>query len=273
MGATDPLYPFLKWPGGKRWLTSHSDLFPPDYKTYYEPFLGGGSVFFSLNPDNAVLSDINCSLISCYKILRNNWRELHQKLAEMQELHSVDYFYKIRKDTKGTSLNRAARFLYLNRTCFNGLYRENRLGEFNVPVGTKTTVLLSTDNFAESSRRLRRAELVACDFEVTLKKVQKEDFVFIDRPYTVAHNQNGFIKYNDSMFSWQDQQRLMRCVEDLRDKGAYVLISNANHESIRDLYRGIGKMRSVSRPSLLAGKKSARKATSELMICINYNQS
>jgi DNA adenine methylase len=261
--------PFLKWAGGKRWLVSRpNDIFPDmvDVKHYIEPFLGGGAIFFYLQPLEGCLSDLNIDLINSYIIVRDRWGDLIELLTRYDRQHSKEFYYYMRDTRPRNALQKAARFIYLNRTCWNGLYRVNQRGEFNVPIGTKTKVLLETDNFEELSLLLNRMDIVACDFETTINKAKAGDFVFIDPPYTVKHNLNGFVKYNENIFSWDDQIRLSEAVIRAVQRGAAVLILNANHVSIRNLYRGVGEMTSLERASVIAGDSGARGTYTELAI-------
>jgi len=139
-------------------------------------------------------------------------------------------------------------------------------GEFNVPIGTKTTVVMADDNFPKLAQLLNQIEIEACDFEVTIDKAAAGDLVFVDPPYTVKHNLNGFVKYNENIFSWQDQERLRNAVVRATDRGAHVLVLNANHLSIRNLYRNVGSMVTLNRASVIAGDSNARGTYSELAI-------
>lgn len=261
--------PFLKWAGGKRWLTALTTgdgaLFPKTFGNYLEPFLGGGAVFFHLAPPSAVLSDINRDLIEAYSAIRDSWAAVVRLLSKHQNHHSKAYYYEVRAAIPKSSIARAARFLYLNRTCWNGLYRVNLSGQFNVPIGTKSSVLLDSDNFSEISDRLRRTTLRACDFEETIEDAHPGDLLFIDPPYTVKHNTNGFLKYNENIFSWDDQVRLRDALIRADKKGALFIATNANHESIRKLY---GKFRRtiLKRSSVLSGLSHGRGSTEELLI-------
>ena len=260
--------PFLKWAGGKRWFVrSYSHLLPKEFGRYFEPFLGSGAVFFYLAPQRAILSDKNVDLVTTYNVLKRNWRGIYRLLENHHAHHNSDYFYLMREARPATAVARAARLLYLNRTCWNGLYRVNQKGEFNVPIGTKSTVVLANDDFAAISRCLRRATIKAQDFEVTLKLAVQGDFVFLDPPYSVAHNNNGFVKYNHQLFSWNDQIRLRNAVRQAIARGVKVLLTNANHDSIRKLYSGIGSHTVVSRASVLAGDATFRRTAQELVIC------
>ncbi len=262
--------PFLKWAGGKRWLVrSHPHLFPKFSGTYFEPFLGSGAVFFHLQPEKAVLSDKNKALIDTYSVVRDFPHALHSRLAKFQQLHSTRFYYETRSSIPSGKIDQAARFIYLNRTCFNGLYRENRKGEFNVPMGTKTQVQFPEGTLADLSKQLKNADLVPRDFEDTLNKVRQGDFVFVDPPYTVSHNNNGFIKYNDVLFSWEDQKRLADAVRRASKAGAYVLVSNANHNALVELYSGFMTRYALARASILSGKPTGRRGTEEAVF-LNY---
>jgi DNA adenine methylase len=264
--------PFLKWAGGKRWLTAtHAGLFAIHYDRYVEPFLGSGAVFFHLRPRQALLSDSNPDLINVYTQIRSDWPSLEQMLREYHENHSPTFYYQERSRRRRSSTRRAAQFLYFNRVCWNGLYRVNLKNQFNVPIGTKTSVLLATDDFEESSRLLQRATLVVSDFEPTIDVTGPTDFVFIDPPYVTLHNFNGFAKYNDRIFSWSDQERLASAVRRAASRGAKILLTNADHPSIRELYHGVGQHFSLRRHSVLAGDPCKRGATTEMAIIVNYN--
>lgn len=265
--ANQKIVPFLKWAGGKRWFADrHTNLLPGSYKRYIEPFLGGGAVFFATSPDQAILSDLNPDLIKTYEIVRDEPFQLNQKLAEYQARHSKEIYYDVRGSKPSDKLELAAWFLYLNRTCWNGLYRVNKNNQFNVPIGTKSEVILSTDNFDALSKRLAKAEISCSDFEKTIDTAESDDFVFIDPPYTVKHNMNGFVKYNDTIFSWKDQIRLRDAVLRASKRGAKILVTNANHESIRDLYKGMGSQLPITRSTVLAANANFRVSVEELAI-------
>ncbi|MDX8446400.1 DNA adenine methylase [Mesorhizobium captivum] len=261
------LLPFLKWAGGKRWFAERCmHLIPETFERYIEPFLGSGAMFFALRPKQAILSDLNEDLINCYRAVRDAPMAIAEMLAAHHAAHSEDHYYRVRADKPDELVVRAARFLYLNRTCWNGLYRVNRKNEFNVPIGTKTAVMLDSDDFEASSRILRSAELDNRDFEQTLALAGAADFVFVDPPYTVKHNLNGFVKYNDKIFSWADQVRLRDAVVEAAARGASVLVTNANHASIREIYDGVGCIEVVRRASVLAANSKHRVQTDELVI-------
>lgn len=259
--------PFLKWAGGKRWLTAkHLDIFPDKFDRYIEPFLGSGAVFFCLAPSKAILSDANTDLVNAYRAIKKNHRVVEQHLAQHQKLHSRDYYYEVRASSPRSAYQKAARFIYLNRTCWNALYRVNKHGQFNVPIGTKTSVLLETDNFSQISKALSRTKLLDGDFQAVINKAGNGDFLFVDPPYTVKHNLNGFVKYNEKIFSWDDQVRLRDSLFEASDRGAQLLITNANHRSIRDIYRSRFSMKTLSRKSVIAASTANRNNTTELLI-------
>lgn len=267
------LVPFLKWAGGKRWLVSnYAHLFPNTYERYVEPFLGGGSVYFHLQPRTALLGDKNSELIATYQAIKDDWERLVRSLRYRQRAHyeKEDYYYWLRSQSPQVSAQRASRLIYLNRTCFNGIYRVNQRGEFNVPRGTKDKVLIETDDFESMSALLKGAELVAADFEPLIDRVQRGDLVFADPPYTVRHNYNGFQRYNEVLFSWADQERLAHALKRAAERGAKVFCTNANHYSVRKLYRGCGfSLSVVSRPSRISADPDTRGSYEELVIRAN----
>lgn len=262
------LTPFLKWAGGKRWLVQKYDnLLPRKFNRYIEPFLGGGSVYFYLKPQKAVLGDLNSDLISAYQSIKKDWRSLERLLNLHQKNHCDEYYYQIRASDPKDSIERAARFIYLNRTCFNGIYRVNLKGEFNVPRGSKDSVILDSDNFEELSNALKGATIKSSDFEELIDLAQKGDLVFADPPYTVRHNLNGFIKYNEKLFSWDDQIRLADALLRARSRGVKIVLTNANHESVRDLYTERDfNVETVSRYSSISAKSSSRNQYEEIVV-------
>lgn len=261
------IVPFLKWAGGKRWLASHlRDLIGEVEGKYIEPFLGSAAVFFTLQPQSAVLSDCNRELVYAYRALQTQRKAVERHLAEHQEQHSKAHYYKVREAIPETFAKRAARFIYLNRTCWNGLYRVNLDGRFNVPIGTKSAVLMESDDFESVSEALRRADISHADFQISVSRAKAGDVVFCDPPYTVRHNQNGFVKYNEDLFSWADQIRLRDALRAARDRGARVFITNADHESIRELYEQDFDIKEFERYSSIGGAKAVRGNYSELLI-------
>ncbi|MER8662973.1 Dam family site-specific DNA-(adenine-N6)-methyltransferase [Mesorhizobium sp. M1148] len=261
--------PFLKWAGGKRWLANRPEFQIPEYSgRYIEPFLGSGAIFFHHNPPVSLLSDLNGDLIETYLAIKENWSAVYACLEQYQESHGKDFYYRERKLARTSASERAAQFIYFNKTCWNGLYRVNRLGEFNVPIGTKTKVISPDDDLEAISNRLSNSTLSSCDFSDTIEQAGDGDLLFVDPPYTTAHNMNGFLKYNETIFSWEDQKRLRDCCEAASLRGAKVIILNADHPSVRNLYEGASDITILDRYSVISGNAAGRKKTSELLITL-----
>jgi DNA adenine methylase len=260
--------PFLKWPGGKRWFVNrHLDVLPRTYRRYIEPFLGSASVYFAIRPERAVLADVNAELVDTYRAIRWRPQQVGLALEAHARRHSDEYYYHVRSATPDSLIERAARTLYLNRTCFNGIYRVNLSGQFNVPRGSKNSVILDTDDFAGVSKVLRSAELRCCDFECVIDDAETGDLIFADPPYTVRHNTNGFIKYNEQLFSWDDQERLAASLSRAVERGVSVVATNANHASVRDLYAQHGfRQTHVSRFSSISAASATRRQYEELIL-------
>lgn len=259
--------PFLKWAGGKRWLVdNHVELVDIKCKRYIEPFLGSGAVFFKLAPKKAILADKNPELIDTFTAIRDDWQKVGEHLQVHQRHHNKAYYYRIRDQKPRSEAGKAAQFIYLNRTCWNGLYRVNLKGKFNVPKGTKSNVVLDTDSFESIAKLLKGAELVASDFEDVIDKAEYDDFVFVDPPYTVKHNNNAFLKYNEHLFSWADQKRLRDCIAAAYFRGARIVVTNAYHSSIRNLYKGIGRHEKLTRASVISGNSNGRGDFEEIVI-------
>ena len=251
--------PFLRWAGGKSWLLKEIEQFLPEkYNNYHEPFLGGGSVFFHLQPKNtSYLSDSNSALINAYIQIRDNLEDVYSILETYN--NSKEAYYKIRSTVYNDEISQAAQFIYLNRTNFNGIYRVNLKGEYNVPYGFKKYKKLFEFNILASANKiLQNTILNQCDFNQTLSQIKKGDFVFLDPPYTVSHIRNGFIKYNEKLFSWEDQERLAETIKKIDSKGAYYLLTNAKHESVKELYGKLNEPISIDRYSVIGGKKATR---------------
>ena len=191
-------------------------------------------------------------------------------MGKYHRAHSKSHYYDVRSKKCRTPLTRAAQFLYLNRTCWNGLYRVNLDGVFNVPIGTKASVIFDGESFSEYGEALRNAELTACDYEATIDKCKKGDFLFVDPPYTVKHNHNGFAKYNENIFSWADQIRLRSTLDRAAARGVKILLSNAHHESVVDLFTTLGTVHVLSRASLISGDASFRSSVTEIAVTVNY---
>lgn len=230
------LTPFLKWAGGKRWLApSVIPLLDAADGTYFEPFLGGGAVFFAHGPTRAKLSDTNDDLIQVYRVIRDDVEEVIYRLNDM--VICPEEFDRVRRLKTSDPIQHAVNFIYLNRTAFNGLYRVNRKGQFNVPFGCKPgTRLCDVVLLHECSTSLQGAQLTAEDFRESLLTAGIGDAVFVDPPYTVQHSSNGFRRYNERLFSWNDQIELASICNHIVQKGAKVVITNSYHHDVLDLY-------------------------------------
>ncbi len=232
--------PFVKWAGGKRQLVDIllSNV-PPSFNRYFEPFVGGGALLFELQPQKAVISDINEELINAYKVIKDNVEELINSLKKHK--NTKEYYYAIRAINPKTltPVERASRFIYLNKTCFNGLYRENSKGQFNVPFGKyKNPKICDEENLRAVSEFLNKIEIVIlnCDYKETCEMAKSEDFVYLDPPYYPISKTASFTKYNKNGFSEEDQIELSEIFKDLDRKGCYVMLSNSNTEFIKKLY-------------------------------------
>ena len=259
--------PFLKWPGGKRWLVPAllTTIRRSEFRTYYEPFLGGGALFFALKPVRAVLSDINYDLINTYRQVKCHPSDLIRRLQTIPVNKRT--YNSQRKHLPRRVLDRAVRFLYLNRTAFGGMYRLNQTGEFNVPFGggeRSPAPLWKSGLLRKASRALRSSKLEVCDFEGVLNRAGSGDLVYCDPTYTVAHNNNGFIRYNEKTFSWADQNRLARCCHEAAGRGATVIVTNAFHLDILKLFDPPRHF-IVSRHSRLCPRVEYRNVTEEYL--------
>ena len=258
-GGTAFERPILRWAGGKSWLVKQLHRFlPKTFNNYHEPFFGGGAVFFNLRPPNqSFLSDVNPGLINAHSQIREDPAGVLGVLEGFR--NTVDDYYRIRATVFSCPVEKAAQFIYLNRTCFNGLYRVNYEGAFNVPYGFKNyRLLFEPARFRRLSGLLRQAILSCGDFEDSLSNIEEGDLVFLDPPYTISHIKNGFVKYNGKLFSWEDQERLMSFIEKVRSRGASYILTNAKHESIRILFGQKDTPISVCRSNVIGGRGAAR---------------
>ncbi|MBD2182403.1 DNA adenine methylase [Planktothrix sp. FACHB-1355] len=236
--------PFLKWAGGKsKLIAQYETFFPKEFQTYYEPFLGGGAVFFYLKQTRpefkAILTDINADLINTYICVRDRVKDLIACLEEHQQRHNSDYYYDLRNCHTLKGLEAAARFIYLNKTCFNGLYRVNPKGEFNVPVGKyKNPKISNPDLLYTVSEALQGVEIAERSFEAVLDYAKtSNDFVYFDPPYYPLSNTSEFTAYTRDAFRKEDQIRLKEVFAKLASQGVKVMLSNSDCEFIRELYK------------------------------------
>ena len=265
-GTLKSTVPFLKWAGGKRWLANTVAGLLGEEGRHVEPFAGSAACFFSSRATEGCLSDNNDELMNCFRMVRDNPRKLVNLLRQLDI--SGQTFERIRSSNEKGVLKRACRFLYLNRTAFNGIYRVNQLGQFNVPFGCKPgTELCDELRILNCSQRLQNVELNSCDFRVALARIRGSDAVFIDPPYTVKHNCNAFRRYNEQIFSWNDQETLAQIANRLAARDVRVVLSNAFHEDVVKLYfRKNFHALMVTRPSNLAASTSKRGSCEELLL-------
>lgn len=232
--------PPIKWAGGKTQLLSQfQSLFPSKFTYYLEPFLGGGAVFFHLQPHKAYLSDNNSELINFYIIVRDNLELLVKDLKK--HVNEKDYFYKVRKlnPTSISSVERASRFLFLNKTAFNGLYRVNSKGGFNAPFGYyDNPKILDIDNLHAVSLLLQGVSIRKADFGEVLDFAEEDSFIYMDPPYVPLSDTANFTGYTANSFNLNDQKRLADVFRKLDNKGCLVMLSNSNTQIVRDLYEG-----------------------------------
>jgi len=263
--------PILRWAGGKQWLINQIDQYIPDYiENYYEPFAGGLSVLIHLlnnakiNNDSFI-SDSNEKLINFYVQLQNNPNRL---IGNLKKYRNEEEEYYTERNFIRRSLNtKAAQFLYLNRTSFNGIYRENLKGKYNVPYGHKTyKTLFDSEQIKNLSDLFSSVFFNTSDFEQIEENIQIGDFIFFDPPYTVAHEHNGFIKYNQKIFTWEDQIRLKELVQRLSQRNINFIVTNAHHQSILDLYHDVGNINLIQRSSTVGGTKARRGNFNEVLI-------
>lgn len=236
------IYPIVKWVGGKRQLMFELlKIMPKSYNRYFEPFVGGGALFFELQPENAYISDMNEELINLYSVVRDNVYELIEDLGKHEV--SKEYFLEIRnidrteQYAKLSNIERASRFIYLNRTCFNGMYRVNSKGEFNVPFGHyKNPRIIDENNLLNCSKLLNKTEIKCADFSEILTKVQKDDFVYFDPPYVPLNETSSFTSYTKDGFDIDMQFKLRDICDELDSMGVKFMLSNSDTKLVNELY-------------------------------------
>ena len=235
-------YPIVKWVGGKRQLMFELlKNMPKSYNRYFEPFIGGGALFFELQPDNAYISDMNEELINLYSVVRDSVDELIEDLSKHEV--SKEYFLEIRnidrteKYAELSNVERASRFIYLNRTCFNGMYRVNSKGEFNVPFGHyKNPRIIDENNLLNCSELLKKTEIKCADFTEILTKVKKGDFVYFDPPYVPLNETSSFTSYTKEGFDIDMQFKLRDVCDELDSMSVKFMLSNSDTKLVNELY-------------------------------------
>lgn len=275
--------PFVKWAGGKRQLLDKLiEYMPKKYKTYYEPFVGGGALLLKLQPKKAVINDFNKELMDVYKCLRNKryYKKLVECLKYHEEHHSQEYFYQVRELDRHPSkframrmYEKAARMIYLNKSCFNGLYRVSSKGYFNVPFNGKETVKIFDEANFENLHKYfhkRKPIMLTKDFVEATKTAKAGDFVYFDPPYDIADDKKiaSFTSYTKNDFGKEDQVRLAEHVKELTKRGVLVMLSNLNTELIRELYKDFN-IHIVKANRMINSKADGRGKVEEVIVT-NY---
>jgi len=257
--------PFLRWAGGKSWLLKHlTKVKNSHFNNYHEAFLGGGATYFFLVPEgHSYLSDLNSELIETYQAIKENAEEVISKLSLFKNEEQV--YYDTRNKIFDDKFERAARFIYLNQTSFNGIHRVNLKGQYNVPYGFRKKDYISKDAIRAAAQALTNTTLFSGDFYLAIDNIKTNDLVFLDPPYTVSHNNNGFIEYNEKIFSLNDQIRLSNMIDDIKGKGAFYILTNAAHKTIDEIFEKGDKKLELKRGNSIGGTKAQRGQTTEYL--------
>lgn len=266
----------VKWAGGKKQLLPQFyKYFPGNIERYIEPFIGGGAVAFYViehfKPKFALLSDINEELINTYNVVKNNTPELIEALIALTKKHSKEFYYKVRDIDPHylSSIDMAARFIYLNKTCFNGLYRVNSKGKFNVPIGSyKNPQILDIRSLLEIHKLLKNAIITVMPFEDVMRYARSEDFIYFDPPYYPVREGKSFTKYSKNDFSKTDHEKLAEIFQKLDKLGCKVMLSNSDTEFIRRLYKNYN-VNTVQAKRLINCDASHRGKINEIVVT-NY---
>lgn len=273
------LQPFTKWTGGKRQLLGELRSYMPEtYSRYFEPFVGGGALFFDLAPEQAVINDFNEELINAYRQIKNNPAELINLLIKHKENNSKDYYLALRSaDRDGrisrmTGVERAARILYMLRVDFNGLYRVNSKNQFNVPYGRyKNPKIVDVDLLYQISEYLNEndIEILQTDFAEAVKDAETGDFVYFDPPYIPLNETSSFTSYTHEGFSYEEQVRLRDTFKELTERGVYAMLSNSSSPLVEELYKDFN-IYFVEAQRTNGAKSSSRGKISEIIVT-NYD--
>ena len=274
------MHPFVKWAGGKTQLLDKLvSLMPKEYNHYFEPFIGGGALLFHVAPKDFTINDFNSELVQTYKCFLNpdDTEKLIERLKFHQENHSEEHYYEVRSMDKAPDFlslpiyERAARMIYLNKSCFNGLYRVNSKGFFNVPSGKKKSVVCYEEKNVQEITEFFRAskfEILNGDFEAAVINAKSGDFVYFDPPYDTWGDKDSFTSYAKNPFGKDEQRRLASCFKALSDKGVFVMLSNHNTEFIRKLYKDFN-IHVVEAKRMINSKADGRGNVEEVIIT-NY---
>lgn len=266
--------PFLKWVGGKTQLLPQLTLEVAragPIQRYHEPFLGGGALYFELSrrgqAHGAALSDSNVNLIEAYVGVRDELLAVEERLRWHAARHDSEHYYRIRAERSSHLAERAARLIYLNKTCFNGLYRENSRGDFNVPIGDYTNpTILDEENLTACSRHLSHADLSVARFEEVVNRARAGDFVYFDPPYVPVSRTSSFTGYGPSGFSALDQHRLAAVFQDLSAMGVKAMLSNSYADMVLELYGGY-RIVTVHATRAINSNAERRGKVREVIVC------
>lgn len=269
---------FVKWAGGKTQLISQfEEFFPNNFNKYLEPFVGSGAVFFHVimnyNPDRSIISDSNEDLINTYIVVRDNLESLLDLLKEHKRKHSKEYYYKIRETdvSKLNNVEKAARLLYLNKTCFNGLYRVNSKGKFNVPFGKyKNPNIVNEENLRKASELLQGADIRQQSFENVQKDAEEGDFVYLDPPYYPISDTSYFTSYTKDVFLDEEQKNLAEVFQNLNKKGCLVMLSNSDSRFIKSLYENNGCYIYTVRARRAINSNAEKRGAINELVVVNY---
>lgn len=259
------LTPFIRWAGGKTWLIPvvKELISGLEYNTFFEPFMGSASVFFAIEPvHESVLSDVNQELVDTFCAVKEKPQMVVSYMKRLT--NDEESYYAVRESEPKGKYKKAGRFLYLNTYSFNGLYRVNREGKYNVPYGHRK-IVYDYDKLIAASEKLQHAEILCQDFDAIRPRIHENDLVFLDPPYAVSREENCFLKYNSTLFSLDDQYRLAELIDYIIEQGAYFILSNAAHPTIQDLFGERGRTITCERNSLIGGKKAYRGKIQELV--------
>ena len=267
LSAPDHASPFIKWVGGKTSLL-HELLkhVPSRLRRYHEPFVGGGALFFAVAPKRAILSDANAELVHAYQQVRDDPGAVLDALA--RHVYDREHFNAVRalEPTALQPAERAARFIYLNKTCFNGLWRVNRAGRFNVPIGRyKAPRFCDPTALVRANAALKGVQVVHAPFELSLQRTAPGDFVYLDPPYDPVSATSSFTSYTAGAFGWEDQKQLAAECIALNRRGVRFLLSNSATPRVRELYRAF-EQRTVRAPRHISCKGGGRGAVDELLV-------
>jgi DNA adenine methylase len=272
--AGDKARPFLQWVGGKReMIPQYQAYLPTQFGDYYEPFLGGGAMFFHLEPRKAVIADNNPELIKAYEAIRDHPTEIIDLLQLLRRKHCKELYMSIRAFDRKVDIFKqlknyeiAARMIYLNQTCFNAVYRVNKFGQFNVPIGSSLNrVICDPLAIRKASISLQSARVECADFAEVLSSAKTGDFVYLDPPYYPVSEYSDFTRYTKEKFYQKDQTRLRDIFKDLASRGCQVMLSNSDSQVIRDLYADFN-IHTVYSGRNLSSKSTSRGKVPEIVV-------